>query len=64
MAPGDSQDQDKTGCHYLGKMDVVCGYCVEKGFKHRSKAISQAQIGKSSLTLEACAAARGMLPKA
>ena len=33
LAAGDSQDRDKNGCHYLGKMDVVCGYCGGKGFR-------------------------------
>ena len=31
MAAGDSQDQDINGHLYLGKMDVVCGYCGGKG---------------------------------
>ena len=41
-------------------VDIV----VEKGFEQRSKAISQAQIRRSCLILEAFAVAWGMLPKA
>ena len=33
MGAGDCHDHDKNGCHYLGKMDVVCGYCGGKGFR-------------------------------
>ena len=33
MAAGDCQDRDKNGRHYLGKMDVICGYCGGKGFR-------------------------------
>ena len=33
MAAVDSQHQDKNDHHYLGKMDVVCGYCGGKGFQ-------------------------------
>ena len=32
MGAGDCHNCDKNGCHYLGKMDVVCGYCGGKGF--------------------------------
>ena len=33
MEAGDCHNHDKNGCHHLGKMDVVCGYCGGKGFQ-------------------------------
>ena len=33
MGAGDCHYHDKNGHHYLGKMDVVCGYCGGKGFQ-------------------------------
>ena len=33
MGAGDCNDCDKNSSHYLGKMDVVCGYCGGKGFR-------------------------------
>ena len=44
----------------MGFVDIM----VEEGFKQRSKAISQAQIRRSYIILEAFAVARGMLSKA
>ena len=49
-----------TVVRWMWFVDIV----VEKGFDQRSKAISQAQIRRSCLILEASAVARGVLPKA
>ena len=49
-----------TLARWMWFVDIV----VEKGFKQRSKAISQAQIRRSYHILGACAVARGVLPKA
>ena len=28
----DGKEKDENGCHYLGKMDIPCGYCNALGF--------------------------------
>ena len=63
MAAGNSQDQDRMGGITLAGWMWFVDILVKKCFKHRSKVISQAQIRRSYLILEAFAAALGVLPK-
>ena len=60
MGAGDCHDCDKNDCHYLGKMDVVGGYCGGKDFEQRSKGILQILMGSSCLTLEVSGVVKGM----